>query len=153
MNRQHQRFGLLGRIVGQGNLERTHHTHGARRPGVQIFPYGVLQHAHIHGTASLVDPHHVAEGADRFRCVATATHTGNSRHPRIVPAFYKILIHQTLQFALAGNGVVQVQPGEFDLARMTRARNVVQNPVVERTVVLEFQGAQGVGDVFNRIRD
>ncbi len=146
VERQHQGFGLVFRVVGQGHLQRAHHAHGAGCAGVQVFAYSVLQHAHIHGAASLVDANHVAKSTNRLRGIATAAHAGNGGHTGVVPAVHEAFIHQALEFALAGNGVVQVQPGKFDLARLAGGGDVFQHPVIKRPMVLEFQRAQGVSN-------
>ena len=151
VNRQHQGLRLVCRIIGQGDLQRAHHTHGAGRPGVEILTDGMFQHAHIHGTAGLVDTDHIAERADGFRCVTATTHTGNGRHARVVPAVHEALIHQALELALGGDCVVEVQPGEFNLSWLARGGNVLQHPVVERPMILEFQRAQGVSNTLHGI--
>ncbi|MDT4857438.1 hypothetical protein FQZ97_918620 [compost metagenome] len=57
-----------------------------------------------------------------------------------------------LELALAGDGVVQVEARELVLARLGRHRQVFQEPFVERAVILELQGADGVGDAFDGVR-
>ena len=146
VNRQHQGFGLVFRVVGQCHLQRTHYAHGARRTGVQVFANGVLEHSHIHGTAGLVDTYHVAEGADGLRGITTTAHAGDGGHAWVIPAIHKAFIHQTLEFALAGDGVIEVQPGKFDLPWLAGSGDVVQHPVIQRAMILEFQGAQGMGN-------
>ena len=42
--------------------------------------------------------------------------------------------------------IFQIEPGELDLLGMAGDGDIVQGPVVERPVILEFQGAEGVGD-------
>ena len=63
-----------------------------------------------------------------------------------------LLIDQLLELALAGDGVVQVETGELVLARLGRYRQVGQKPLVQRTMVLEFQRADGMRDALDGIR-
>src|SRR5690606_24208801 len=87
---------------------------------------------------------HVAEIAHRTRGKTTATHTGNGRHARIVPASDDLFIDQKLQLTLRGNGVIQIQTTKFVLARTRRYRQVVNEPVVQGLVVFKFQRTYGV---------
>ncbi|MCY1429457.1 hypothetical protein D9M71_453750 [compost metagenome] len=57
-----------------------------------------------------------------------------------------------LELALAGDGVVQVQARKLVLARLRRHRQVLQEPFVERTVILELQGADRMGDALDGVR-
>ena len=63
------------------------------------------------------------------------------------------LFHQPLQQALAHDGVFEPEPRELDLGWMEVDADVIEHPVVEGAVVLEFQGAQRVRDAFQGIAD
>ena len=95
---------------------------------------------------------------NRFRRVAAAAHAHQGRHARVVPAVDDVLFHQLAQLALAGDDVGQVQAREFELVRHGLLEEAAggqgfQQPVVERAVVLEFQRADRMRDVFQRVRD
>ncbi|MNC64863.1 hypothetical protein D3C75_1150980 [compost metagenome] len=60
-------------------------------------------------------------------------------------------IHQQLQLAFACYGLGEVQAAEFILMRHSRHLAFCNNPVIERALILELQGAQGVGHTFNGI--
>ena len=152
MTRQFEVFNLAFRVVGDHHLQRLEYAHGPRRVGIQILADGEFQHADIHHAASAVHTDHVAEVADRRRRIAAATEARQRRHPWIVPATHVLLVDQLLELALAGDGVVQVETGEFVLARFGRHRQVVQEPFVERTMVLELQGADRVCDALDGVR-
>ena len=53
--------------------------------------------------------------------------------------------------AFGEHAVGQVQPGELVLVRLAGHRQALDQPVVERSVVLELHGADGVGDAFDGI--
>ena len=57
------------------------------------------------------------------------------------------------QLPLAQHGVGEVKPGELDLPRTARHDKLVEKPVVERTVILEFKGADGMGDPLDGVAD
>ena len=63
----------------------------------------------------------------------------------IVPAGYMAFRHQFDQLALAQDGMAEVEAGELDLLGVIDIQGV-QQPVVEGAVVLELQGAYGMGD-------
>ncbi len=64
--------------------------------------------------------------------------------------FTKPSLHELEQLALAHHRIVQVQAGKLDLPRVVDLQ-LVEQPVVERAVVLELQGADRVGDALDRI--
>ena len=57
---------------------------------------------------------------------------------------------QLEQAPLAQDGVAEVEAGELDLLGMVDAQ-LVEEPVVERAVDLELQGADGVGDALEGV--
>ncbi|MNL23162.1 hypothetical protein D3C87_1445310 [compost metagenome] len=61
--------------------------------------------------------------------------------------------HQQVQLTLGHHGVFQIQTREFVLTRMHRDGDVIQNPIVQTTVVLELQRTQRVRNAFQRIAD
>ena len=60
------------------------------------------------------------------------------------------VLHEGQELALAEQGVGEVEAVEFDLLRMIDAEGF-DVPIVERAVIFEFQGADGVGDAFDGI--
>ena len=92
--------------------------------------------------------------AQKFRSAsgseAAAPDAGQRGHARIVPAAHVAVLHQFEQLALAHHRVGQVEAVEFDLLRMVDAK-LLDVPVVQRAVILEFQRADGVGDLFDGI--
>ena len=73
------------------------------------------------------------------------------RHARIVPAAHVTLAHQPQQHALGHDGVREVESRELVLVGPRRHRQVVDEPVVERPVVLELERADRVGDALDRV--
>ena len=62
-----------------------------------------------------------------------------------------MFLHEFQQLALAHDRIRQVQASKLNLLRTRRGNQALQKPVVERTVNLELQSADRVGDVFDRI--
>ena len=73
-------------------------------------------------------------------------------HARVVPAAHVPLVDEPEQHALGEHRVGEVEPGELVLARARRHRQVLDEPVVERPVVLELQRADRVRDALDRVR-
>ncbi|PRD39768.1 UNVERIFIED_CONTAM: hypothetical protein NCL1_01509 [Trichonephila clavipes] len=139
--------------VGQHHLQRSQHGHGARRSRFQVLADAELQQRHVADAFGLADADLVAESADRLRRVAATAQAGDGRHARVVPALHQLLVDQLLELALGSHGVVQVQARELDLLRMRQRRQLVQQPVVERPVILELERAQRMRDALQRVRD
>ena len=57
-----------------------------------------------------------------------------------------------ISLRLLTHRVAQVEARELDLLGMAVDLGVVEHPVVELAIVLELEGAQGVGDAFDRVR-
>ncbi len=117
-----------------------------------MFAHGVIEHREIDDAVRLGDADAADEIADRFRRHAAAPETRKGRHARIVPAGDQVPAHQLGQHALGEHRVAEIEAREFVLTRVRGHREIVQEPFVERTVVLEFQGADRMGDVLDRVR-
>jgi hypothetical protein len=83
---------------------------------------------------------------------ATPPQSHEGWHARVVPTVDVPLIDQPLQKALRHDRVGQVEAGEFILVRPRRHRQMLEQPVVERPMVFEFEGADRMGDALDRIR-
>src|SRR3989344_4019249 len=143
---------LAFRVVGDHDFQRAQHAHGARGAVVEVVTDAEFEHAEVDHAVGTVGADHFAEVADGLGRVAATAEARQRRHARVVPAVDVLFIHQLLELALAGDGVVQVQAAEFVLARVCRNRQVLQEPFVQRTVTFELQGADGVGDAFDGVR-
>ena len=82
----------------------------------------------------------VAEVADCLWRVAAPAKTRDRWHAGVVPAIDITTLHEEQQPALAEYGVAEVQPREFDLARLVHFK-FLQEPVVQWAVVLIFHRA------------
>ena len=60
--------------------------------------------------------------------------------------------HQLQQLALAHDSVREIQTRELDLLGVTGDAQFVEEPVVQRAMILKFQRTNGMGDPFDRIR-
>ena len=79
-----------------------------------------------------------------------AADAAERRHARIVPAADQALLDQFEQLALAHEGIGQVQAGEFILMARENAEGL-DEPVIQRTVHVELEGADRMGDVLDRV--
>ena len=145
-------FDAVFRIVGDHDLERIEHAHRPRRVVVQVVTNGVFEHRGIDHAVGTGHADRFAEVADRRRRIAAPTNTGQRGHARVVPAVDNVLVDQALELALAGDGVVEVEPPEFGLHGPGRHRQMLDEPVIERAMILEFQRTDGVGHAFDGVR-
>ena len=110
----------------------------------------VLQHLRFHDAVFLGNADPGAKVPDRFRCVAPAAHSRQRRHAGIVPAAHVPLLHQPGELALAQDGLGDVEASELDLLGAVDSQ-VLQVPVVEGAMILEFQGADGMSHPFDGV--
>ena len=141
------------RNVGEHNLDRIEHRHGARGDLAQVVAHAVLEQTVIDGGVRLRNADAVDEVAHGGGGVAAAAHAGQRGHARIVPACDVMLLDQLAQLALAHDRVGQVQAGELDLAGLLLKAADVHHPVIQRAVNLVLQRAQGVGHALKRVAD
>jgi hypothetical protein len=144
--------------VGDDQLDRVEHGHGARGDRVQGVAQRGLEARVVDPAAGLGDPRAFAEKLQRLGRVAAAAQAGQGRHAGIVPAVDMAFLDQLAQAALAGDHVRHVEAREFILARVRRGDQAafgqaVEQPVVEGALVLEFQRADAVSDLLQRVLD
>jgi hypothetical protein len=129
------------------------HGHAPRGDAVEVLAHAVLELGQVDVLSRLATPI-VAEVPDRLGRVAAAAQAAQRRHARVVPAVDVPSSTSSQQLALAHDRVGQVEPGELDLLRVGGVRRpalVLDEPVVERAVVLELQRAERVGDALDRV--
>ena len=139
------------RIILDHDLQRPQHRHAPLRGLVQHLADRKFQHAHIDHAVGLGHADPLDEIADRLRRHAAAAQARERRHARIVPALHVPAAHQLGQHALGQHRVGEIEPRELVLPRPRRHRQVVEQPVVERPVILEFERADRVRDALDRV--
>ncbi len=139
------------RIILDHDLERPQHRHAPQRGAVEAFPDREFQHADIDDAVGLGHPDPLDELADRRRRHPAPLQPGDRRHARIVPAGDMTVAHEHGQHPLRQQRVGQVEAGELVLARLRRHRQFVEQPFIERPVVLEFQRADRMGNSLDRV--
>ena len=136
-------------IVGQNQFDGVQHGTGTHGVGVQVLTNGVLQQGDVNQSVVLGVANGVNELVDALRRVATATQAANGRHARVVPSANNALLDELQHLALAHHGVGDVQSVELDLSRaIFWSGELVDEPVVERSVHFKLKGAEGVGHAF-----
>ena len=144
-------FDLTGGIVVNDQSDRVHDRHSALGCLVEVFPDTVFQECNVRQTVEFGDPDLFAEIPECFRGNAAAAEGADRRHTGIIPAVDVVCFHQFPEFAFAHNRVGESKTGEFDLAGLGRGIQIFDEPIVQGTVDLKFQGADGVGDPFNGV--
>ena len=107
--------------------------------------------ADVDDAVGLGDADALDEVADRLRRHAAPAQAGQRRHARVVPARHVAAAHQLGQHALGQDRVAHVEPRELVLPRPRRHRQIVEEPVVERPVVLELQRADRMRDALDGV--
>lgn len=151
-------FFLAFRIVVDDQLQRIEHRDRARRLVVEIVAQRAFEHAHVDPRIDLRHADPLAEQMNALGREAATADADDRRHARIVPAVDMAFGDELQQLALARDRIREVQPREFDLLRQRARedagiRELVQHPVVQRAVILEFERAERMRDAFERIRD
>src|SRR6202008_1317548 len=141
---------VLGKILDH-EVERPQDPHATLGHLVETVAYRVIEHGEIDDAVGLGHADAPNEVADRLRRHAATAQAGEGRHARIVPATHDSAPYKIRQVALGKDGVADIETGKFGLAWARRDRQVVEEPVVEGTMVLELQGAERVCDMFNGV--
>jgi hypothetical protein len=93
------------------------------------------------------------ELADRSRRIAAPTDSRERRHSRVVPPLDVAFVDEPLQLALARDGEHEIAARELDLPRAARPLpELIEEPVVERPVILELERAERMRRAFDRVR-
>ena len=140
-------------VVLDHEPERAQDREASRRRPVQHVPDLVLEHLDLDGAVALA-PHadRVQEVAQALGREAAPAQGRDGRHARVVPAAHVALAHEPAQEALREHGVREIEAGELVLVRARGHRQVLDQPVVERPVILELERADRVGDALDRVR-
>ena len=85
MERGTAALGFTGFKVGQGHFERIQNRHQAWGGVFQLFTNRAFQHAHIDDVFRFGNTGAFGKQAQAFGRITAAAHTGNGRHPRIIP--------------------------------------------------------------------
>ncbi len=118
---------------------------------VEIFTNTVFQQCQLDQVLALGHPYPLAKRTNRSRWVASPAHAGQRRHAGIIPAADFALVDQCQQSSLAHHRVTEIQSCELDLLRVMNSQ-LTTKPVVQRSMRLEFEGANRVRDPLDRIR-
>ena len=111
----------------------------------------MFKELHLDNGISFRHADRLAKCPQGFGSKAAAAQAFERGKARIVPAVHQLAFHQVEQFSLAHDRESDVQSGEFDLLRTLRSLALLDHPVVERPMVLEFQRANRMGNTFHRI--
>ena len=141
-------LGIIFDHEAQGR--RTAMTRGARL--FQVFADKVFEELHFDDGIPLRDADCFAKCAQSFRREPAAAQSFERRQAWIVPSVDQLALDEIEQFALAHDRKGHIQPGKFDLLRPLRRLALSHDPVIQWPVVFKFQGADRMGDTFDRVR-
>ena len=144
---------LVGGVVGDGQLDGIGDRHPPGSGQLHLGAHAPVQQAVVHQAVVLGHARLLHKGEDAGRAVAPAAQAAEGGHAGVVPAVHDALLHQFAQVALAHDGVGHVQAGKLALDGIGPQIQVVDDPLVQGTVVLKLDAAHGVGDALQRVLD
>ena len=149
-----ERLGVpVGEIL-QDDLQRAQDAHRALARRVEVLANGVLEERHVDHAVSLGDADALAEGADRRGSHAASSEAGERRHSRIVPSRHVLADDELLELSFALHRVSDVELRELDLLwPRLRQRDLIEEPIVERPMVLELERADRVRHAFHCVAE
>src|SRR5262249_57863657 len=119
---------------------------------VETLAYEKADHRHIDQAVGLGAPAPLDKIANCLGRPPPPAQPCERRHARVVPADDVPATHQFGECALGQYRMGEIEPRELVLARPGWNRKVFDKPVVEGSMILEFERAQRVRDVLDRIR-
>ena len=140
-------------VVYDRQLQGVGDRHRAGSAEIEIVPDDRLEIADLAFGLRLGDARPFAEVLDRLCGDAAVAQSRERGHSRVVPAVDGSLFDELLEVPLAHDEVREVEPCEFDLAGLRREAETVPHPVIEGTVILEFQRAEGMRDALQVVAD
>jgi hypothetical protein len=138
---------LVFGVIVDHDTQRVKHRHDARSALVEIVTDAELQQRHVDSAVALGNADTLAKVLDRLGRVTAPAQTRKRRHARVVPAAYMAFLDELQELSLAHHRIGHVEPRELDLPRMVD-RELVEKPVVERSMVFIFERAERVGNAF-----
>ena len=147
-----EQFRLALRVVLDHHLQGIEHRHPPLGGLVQVLAHAMLEQRHLDGRVAFGDADAAGEIADRCGRHPAPAQTRECRQSGVVPAGDVAVPDQLGQPALREHRVGQVQGRELVLPGPRGCRQIFDQPVVERAVVLELERAQGVRNVLDRVR-
>ncbi len=146
-----EHLGLAFGPVLDHDLERAQHGEPAFGGVVERVADAVVEQRGIDEVVGARHADAPREVADRLRRHAAPAQPRQRRHPGIVPARDMPLLDQADKAPLRQHGMGEVEARELVLARARRHRQVVDQPVVERAVIGEFERAEGMRHPLDRV--
>ncbi len=111
----------------------------------------MLKKSDVDHALSFGDSDALTKIPDGLGRVSPPPQTRYGRHPRIIPAGHTPFLDQLQKLTFAHHRVAEVQPRKLDLSGWEYAE-LFDKPVIQRTVILEFQRTDGMGNPFDGIR-
>ena len=140
--------------VGDDDFEGAQDGEAAVGAAVEVLADAVLEDGDVGDAVVFGDADVVGELADGAGGDAAATQAADGRQARVVPAGDDVVVDERDEFALGDDGVGRDELGEFVLVRERPGEvEVFEDPVVERAVDFEFEGADAVGDAFDVVAE
>ena len=146
-------FCLAFRIVIDDKLDRMNDTHDTLRCRIEILTETVLEECEVNHCIYLRNTVSGVEVMDGSRCITTAAKTTERRHTRIVPSVDKTCLDHVAELSLRKYRMGDTQSCKLDLTGLRGYGYILDDPVIQRSVCLKLERAEGVCDTFKCIFD
>ena len=143
---------ILG-IVGNYNLYGMQNRYFSVSRCIKLFSDAVLEKLIINYTVSLCDTCASYEIEDGRGGVSASAETAERRHTRIVPTVNEPGFNKFSEVTLRHNSVSYVKTCELALLGLCFKSDVINHPLIKRSVVLEFYRAKRVCDTLKCVLD
>ena len=121
------------------------HSHIPVGAGVEVFPYAPFHQRKVYYVVTLCNSYFLSEHLDALRSIAPSPYTADGRHTRVVPASYIVVLDKFQELAFAHYGICEVEPCKLVLVAREDTQ-LLNEPVVQRTVHIKLQSTDTVGD-------
>src|SRR5215468_9432013 len=145
-------FDLSFGVILDHDLQWTQHHHPAQRFLIEHFAHRKIEHADVNDAVGLGHADAFDEIAYRFGGHAASAQPRNRWHAGIVPAAHVAVAYKLGQHTLGQHRIGQVESREFILMRLRRHVQIGYEPVIEWTMILEFERANRMRDVLDGVR-
>ena len=132
-------FALSLGVVINNDLERAKNSHCTGSLGIEVVSYASFKQAVINHAVRLGNTYPVNEIPYGGGTVATPSHAAKSNHSRIIPSGNNSLVNHFEKLSLARYTIVDIKTGKLNLSRRLFKTDLLNNPVVKRSVIFKLK--------------
>ena len=138
---------VVGKICNS-NLKRLYYSNSSFCIFVKLLADTVFQKSYICHTVCLCNTAAFNKVKYSSGRITSSAKSLQGWHSGVVPAVNITCFNKLAKIALTHNGICHIKTCKFILMRLMLKPNVINNPVIEGTVVFKFNRAQGMCNPF-----